>query len=249
MNIKEKTVKQTNDAKRASPDGDMPDSADEETAVPAEISDDAGTQPPKDPDDPLTDPQVKAGFEKLKDLVDAEGDVEVEMGRELNRVNEALKGKNGRHGRWGKILKDELGIGYKKASRARAHAKFHAWAEETDNLDHLSKIPRSACYLLGGPRTTDVQREDAIRRATEDGSIDIETVKRIVHGEGDVGDPESPEDRTFRCLAEGFKRWLKKFKEADEKNQDRVINEVRKRHREFVASICPPSNQTEKPKA
>ena len=242
-------MRKTDDAKPVSPNSDAGDQVDDETTPSAPNPNETAGESPEDPDNPLNDPQVKAGFEKLQDLLNEEGDVEVKMGRELNRVNEALKGKNGRHGRWGKILKDELGIGYKKASRARAHAKFHAWAEETDNLDHLSKIPRSACYLLGGPRTTDVQREDAIRRATEDGSIDIETVKRIVHGEGDVGDPESPEDRTFRCLAEGFKRWLKKFKEADEKNQDRVINEVRKRHREFVASICPHSEQTEKPKA
>jgi hypothetical protein len=242
-------MRRISDDDRALPDDDMPDSADEETTVPAETSDDAGTQPPEDPDNPLTDPDIKAGFEKLKELLDEEGDVELEMGRELNRVDDALKENKARYGRWGKILKDELGIGYKKASRARAHAKFHAWADETGNLDHLSKFPRSARYLLGAPKTTDEQREDAIRRVKEDGSIGIETVKQIVHGNGDDDNPDSPEDDEFRVLTDSFDRWQKKLKKADPKVQERVVAAIRKSHSEIFDSICPSTEQPETPPA
>jgi hypothetical protein len=249
MNIKEKTVKQTNDAKRALPDGDMPDSADEETALPAEISDDAGTQPPKDPDDPLTDPQVKAGYEKLQEILNKEGDVELEMGRELNRVDEALKDNKTRHGRWGEILNDDLEIGYKKASRACAHANIHAWAEKTGNLDNLSKIPRSARYLLGAPKTTEEQREEVIRRVKKDDGIDIETVKRIVGRTKPNPPDESEENRNIRVLTVGFGRWMKKFNKADPKVQKRVIADIQKYQSDFVKSICPSAEHSEKPPA
>ena len=242
-------MKQSNDPKLGLLDSDENGPADDESSMSAGKSDDAETQPPEGPDDPLADPQVKAGFEKLQDLLNKEGDVEVDMGRELNRVNEALKDNKGRHGRWGEILKDKLGIGYKKASRARAHAKFYVWAEETGNLDHLSKIPRSGRYLLGAPKTTDEKREEVISHVKENGPIDIETVETIVGKTKSGGAGGSKEDLKFRVLTEGFDRWLKKFNKADPKDRDRVTADVRQRHPEFVTSICPPPDQTEKPKA